>query len=133
MPEHCHIVVKPRNDAYEMSKILKSIKSQAAKDIFKAEPTLRSMLAAHRPSRGTEHHFWQRGGGYDRNIFKTKTIWDVIRYIHANPVRRRLCEGVYDCWPWSSAAAYNGREATIPSDLCNWSNDLAKPRNSNRW
>jgi putative transposase len=132
MPENCHILVNPRNEVYEMSRILKSIKSQAAKNIFKAEPALRPILAAHRPSRGTEYHVWQRGGGYDRNIFKTKTMWDVIRYVHENPVRKKICESISD-WPWSSATGYDGRDAPIPIDLCTWYDDLAKPRNNNLW
>ena len=46
--------------------------------------------------------FWQRGGGFDRNIFREKTLPAVIGYVHANPVRRGLVEHPTD-WQWSSA------------------------------
>jgi hypothetical protein len=52
--------------------------------------------------------FWQRGGGYDRNLTEPRTIWAEIASIHANPVRRGLCESATD-WPWSSARELNQR------------------------
>ena len=71
-------------------------------------------------------------GGYDRNIFTPLSIWSVIRYIHANPVRRRLCTDPLD-WPWSSAVAYEDEPTAIPVDKCQWFDDLAKPFHYNRW
>jgi len=55
------------------------------------------------PSGETKLRFWQQGGGYDRNILSRKELWEKIDYIHANPVRRGLCEHPAD-WKWSSAA-----------------------------
>src|SRR5690606_22255239 len=46
--------------------------------------------------------FWQRGGGYDRNIFTPEAVRSEIAYIHANPVRGGLCARPED-WEWSSA------------------------------
>jgi putative transposase len=51
--------------------------------------------------------FWQRGGGYDRNITSTEALPAVIEYIHANPVRRGLVARAED-WEWSSARWYAG-------------------------
>ncbi len=34
--------------------------------------------------------FWQRGGGYDRNIHTAEELWEKITYIHRNPVKRKL-------------------------------------------
>ena len=51
------------------------------------------------------YRFWQRGGGYDRNLTETGTVFAEIAYIHANPIRRKLCERPTD-WPWSSASEY---------------------------
>src|SRR5579863_3774937 len=104
MPEHCHALVCPRTEAYDMGEILKAIKSPAAKAIFSKHPHLRNSCRVERSGRKAEYRFWQPGGGYDRNVFKTNTIWQVIDYIHANPVRRRLCARPCD-WPWSSAQA----------------------------
>jgi putative transposase len=49
--------------------------------------------------------FWQRGGGYDRNLRSTRDIHEKIRYIHENPVRRGLVNLPRD-WPWSSCRAW---------------------------
>lgn len=46
--------------------------------------------------------FWQRGGGYDRNVRGEDALREKIGYIHANPVRRGLVERAED-WVWSSA------------------------------
>jgi hypothetical protein len=46
-------------------------------------------------------------GGYDRNVLGDELI-EKIRYIHRNPVTRRLTDDSFS-WRWSSAAAYAGR------------------------
>ena len=58
--------------------------------------------------RRTERLFWQSGGGYDRNIDHPRTLWTMIDYLHANPVRRGLCIHPTD-WKWSSARWYVDR------------------------
>lgn len=60
------------------------------------------------PSGKVAHRFWQRGGGYDRNLTQTKTVHATIDYIHANPVRRELVATPED-WYWSSARYFVGR------------------------
>jgi len=57
------------------------------------------------PDGTRSYRFWQRGGGYDRNLWEPRHVWSAIDYIHANPTRRGLCERPED-WPWSSAGAY---------------------------
>ena len=52
--------------------------------------------------------FWQRNGGYDRNMFTAKHTWEVIRYIHHNPVEAGLVKRAAE-WPWSSAREYEKR------------------------
>jgi hypothetical protein len=42
---------------------------------------------------------------YDRSLTEPKAVWAEIDYIHANPVRRALCQTPTAC-PWSSAAEY---------------------------
>jgi putative transposase len=63
-------------------------------------------MADVQPSGKCSHRFWQRGGGYDRNIRTVKEMHEKIAYIHANPVRRGLVERVAD-WPWSSWRAWD--------------------------
>ncbi len=53
-------------------------------------------------------HLWQPGGGYDRNLFKAETVHKEVDYIHANPVRRGLCECPED-WRYSSVAFWAGQ------------------------
>ena len=48
--------------------------------------------------------FWQRGGGYDRNVFAPATVFEPIVYMHQNPVRRGLCAQPED-WLWSGASS----------------------------
>jgi putative transposase len=60
------------------------------------------------PNGTVSYRFWQRGGGYDENLFNDDKVWDKIDYIHANPVRRGLCIHPAD-WEWSSFRAYECR------------------------
>ena len=46
--------------------------------------------------------FWQEGTNYDRNYCMAEAIFNVIDYIHLNPVRKGLCDKAID-WKWSSA------------------------------
>jgi REP element-mobilizing transposase RayT len=48
--------------------------------------------------------FWQKGGGFDRNMWNSTAIHNSVRYIEANPVRSRLVD-IAEEWPWSSAYA----------------------------
>jgi hypothetical protein len=60
--------------------------------------------------------FWQRGGGFDCNLWSAKAIHDSIRDIEANPVRKKLVGNVEE-WPWSSAYARAYQKGVIP-DSC---------------
>ncbi len=94
-----------------MRRILAAIKapvSRNAKTFLKTtrnEEWLRRLTANDR--KRETFRFWQPGGGYDGNIWKTRTINEVIDYIHANPVHRGLTDRPTD-WKWSSAAALAG-------------------------
>lgn len=52
-------------------------------------------------------HFWQRGGGFDRNLVSEAHVRQKVDCIHANPVRRGLVTSPTD-WGWSSARFYAG-------------------------
>ncbi|NOT00076.1 MAG: hypothetical protein HOP29_05570 [Phycisphaerales bacterium] len=79
------------------------------------------------PNGTKTHRFWQRGGGYDRDLHDPGTIHTTIDYIHANPVRAGLVERPED-WRWSSAAYFAGTSApplapdvdSIPSPPNHW-------------
>ena len=73
-------------------------------------------MADVQPNGHTSYRFWQRGGGYDRNIWTAEEIREKMGYIHANPVRRGLLERPGD-WPWSSWQAWTTEGDTpVPLD-----------------
>lgn len=62
------------------------------------------------------YRFWQRGGGYDRNLRSVRDVHEKIAYVHNNPVRRGLVDLTLN-WKWSSAAAWaNGVPNPISID-----------------
>ena len=119
MPNHVHLLICPKRQQYSISDILLSIKqpvSRKAVNYLKSNnPDGLKYLATsqiHRPYR-----FWQKGGGYDRNMTKVKTIIDSAHYLHNNPVRKGLVE-ITDQWHYSSAAAWQGTgQGPIPIDF----------------
>jgi putative transposase len=116
MPNHVHLIVHPRVANYEVSTFLKRVKtpvSRKALAFLRGEsPQWLDRLSARRGQR-TEYHFWQRGGGYDRNVVGPKTLEKMIEYIHLNPVRKQLVERGDD-WKWSSAGWFQGEQ---PNEL----------------
>jgi putative transposase len=110
MPEHVHLIVRPRPLAYEVASILRAIKEpvgrRAAWFLAKNAPQWLPRITQRR-GRRQERHFWQPGGGCDRNIVEPRTLRAMIDYVHLNPVRRGLVERTRD-WRWSSAAWYEG-------------------------
>jgi len=120
MPEHVHMLIWPTELEYGVSDILSSIKQSVAKravlHVRKAAPSFLRQMEDRQPNGATHYRFWQRGGGYDRNIVEPTTIHWQIEYFHQNPVRRRLCEKAED-WYWSSAADFAGlREGPLRID-----------------
>jgi len=61
----------------------------------------------------TVFRFWQEGSGYDRNIESSNVLTTSLEYIHANPVRRDLCDQTNQ-WKWSSWHHYNAADHTDP-------------------
>ena len=122
MPEHAHVLLLPRDPNYKVAAILKAIKQPIAQKAIRflkagAPEYLERLRVPGSPGR-IVYHFWQEGGGYDRNIRKATTAWASIRYIHENPVRRRLVRRPED-WQWSSARWYAGcPDAVLAMDAC---------------
>jgi putative transposase len=78
-------------------------------DHRESQVELLRLMAARDADKKIRYRFWQRGGGYDRNLISKDAVISSIQYIHANPVRRGLVETPED-WPWSSARFYARRE-----------------------
>jgi putative transposase len=109
MPEHAHVLVHPRRREYSISKFLRSIKQPVSHAAIRyvrvhAPLFLDKMLDA-QPNGTFNYRFWQRGGGYDSNLWTGKYIMEKIRYTHMNPVRRKLVRTPEE-WEWSSARDY---------------------------
>ena len=113
MPEHVHLLIYPLRDEYSISGILLDMKRPVARQALRfvrvQAPGFLKMMRDEQPNGEVAYRFWQRGGGYDRNLVNTKTVHATIDYIHANPVRRGLADTPED-WPWSSARFFAGRD-----------------------
>jgi putative transposase len=112
MPDHAHLMIYPQQASHDMRPILKAIKEPVGR---KAVAFLRQeqspwlhKIAVQRRHKVT-YHFWQRGGGYDRNVTEAEALAAMIDYIHNNPVRAGLVATAAD-WRWSSAAWFEGKE-----------------------
>jgi putative transposase len=106
MPEHVHLLVWPTEPVYDVSDFLTSVKRsvvlRALPFVRREAPAFLARMEDRQPSGLTHYRFWQRGGGYDRNVVEYATLYGLIDHIHANPVRRGLCERPED-WFWASA------------------------------
>jgi putative transposase len=111
MPEHVHVVLLPGRSDYRIGKVLEAIKEGVGRRAINFLKRIRSpwleRLTVRQPSGKIERHFWQPGGGYDRNIVTMKALAASVHYLHANPVRRGLVVQPTD-WEWSSARWYEG-------------------------
>ncbi|HLA84785.1 MAG TPA: transposase [Thermoguttaceae bacterium] len=108
MPEHVHVVLFPRPDV-KISEILTTLKQSVAKRAIswlkKNAVDFLPRLEDLQPNGRRHYRFWQRGGGYDRNLRTVADIYEKIEYVHNNPVRRGLTKSAID-WAWSSCRAW---------------------------
>jgi putative transposase len=119
MPEHAHLVILPA-EAVTISRILWAIKRPVGKVCLQwvktNSPSFLQRFADVWPNGKVTHHFWERGGGYDRNLRSTHDVHEKIDYSHNNPVERGLVQRAED-WPWSSARAWaDGTDVPIRID-----------------
>ncbi|MEQ8771005.1 MAG: hypothetical protein RIB60_10915 [Phycisphaerales bacterium] len=110
MRDHVHLILLP--DAGQIGPILRGIKQGfGQRMIHRWRECGAQVLTQMTDPQGTTR-FWQRGGGYDRNVRDLGELREKIRYIHTNPVRRGLAERETD-WAWSSARDYQGTPGPI--------------------
>ena len=119
MPEHVHLLVWPHKGTI-ISAVLKQIKQpvavRAVRHVKAHAPEFLKQMLDLQPNGRYTHRFWQRGGGYDRNLWTLEHIHTKIRYIHANPVRYGLVASPGD-WPWSSFGVWEeGLESPLRID-----------------
>jgi putative transposase len=125
MPEHVHLLLKPTDPGSEMRRISAAIKypvSCKAHQFLQAEGRSEwvDRLTVQKGDRSV-FQFWQPGTGFDENLWTSRSLREVVDYIHANPVRRGLAERPID-WEWSSAKFHAGLGAgPISIDPIDWS------------
>ena len=108
MPDHIHLLLRePKSGDVEV--FLRTLKTGfAKKQLFgwrKSDPDMINRLTSPKG----QVRFWQRGGGYDRNVFSESEFEEKVQYIHMNPVRSGLV-GLPCDWVWSSARFWSGEE-----------------------
>jgi len=108
MPNHVHLVICPRREAYSISEILLAIKQPVSRKAiaYLKEHNAAGLRLLATGQQARPYHFWQKGGGYDRNVTEVATLIETIRYIHDNPVRKGLAQTPAD-WYYSSAADWD--------------------------
>src|SRR5439155_14585118 len=84
MPEHAHVIIYPKQEAYDVSAFFATVKlivSRNALHFIKSHaPEFLEQMADRQPSGRTSYRFWQRGGGYDRNLWSDAEAWEKIDY-----------------------------------------------------
>lgn len=107
MPEHVHLLMRPPS-GLPLGAALRSLKTAVAKQAVGRWRDLRApILEEIRTGRG-EARFWQKGGGFDRNVRDEAEFCREVRYTHRNPVERGLAARPED-WAWSSVRWWMGR------------------------
>ncbi len=116
MPEHVHLLVRPDVEWWTVDRLCHSLKRPVAECIMRRWEELRAPILQRLIDGRGRRHFWQPGGGYDRNVFSREELLEKANYIHDNPVRRGLV-AEQEMWKWSSAGWYAGkRSGTIVID-----------------
>ena len=113
MPEHVHLLACPREREYDAAAFCGSVKlsvvRRAVPWVRKHAPGFLPRMLDQQPCGRRAYRFWQRGGGFDRNLTEPATVRYEIDYVHLNPVRRGLCDRPEE-WVWSSARDYAARD-----------------------
>jgi putative transposase len=115
MPEHVHLLMWPLLPECPVPTVLRELKRPFAEDVIDRWRSLSARVLDRLQGSDGAAHFWQPGGGYDRNIHSMKEFNEKRNYIHNNPVTRGLVARPED-WPWSSARWYAG-DRTGPVSL----------------
>ncbi|HMN41571.1 MAG TPA: transposase [Phycisphaerales bacterium] len=132
MPEHLHLMIRPL-PGVKWAPIAAGLKTSVAKRILKHWKNRRPpapILARLHDARG-DLHFWQPGGGFDRNVRSEAELEKEIRYIHHNPVTRELAARPED-WTWSSARFWIARHERY-RDVLSWERSRDDPEPWDGW
>lgn len=116
MPEHVHLLCRPAPES-TWGAIAQSVKTSVARRVLGRWRELDAPILDRLRTSSGEIRFWQRGGGFDRNIRDREELAKEIGYTHRNPVRRGLVVRAEE-WQWSSVRWWGGKcEGEIPCDM----------------
>ncbi len=115
MPEHAHLLVRPKDGKLALP--LRGLKTAVAKRVMMRWQELDAPILdrlrrtrvheEHGDAVSTELRFWQKGGGFDRNVRSIVKFCETVQYIHRNPVERGLVSEPTD-WKWSTLGSWMG-------------------------
>jgi putative transposase len=114
MPEHVHLMVRPRVGG-AWAPVAAGLKTSFARLAIGRWRELGAPVLARLRQPDGSHRFWQRGGGFDRNVRDLNEFQREVRYIHRNPVERGLAADALG-WRWSSAAWWAGHGGELACD-----------------
>jgi putative transposase len=105
MPEHVHLLLKPRWETYRISEFMQLAKNPMARRVVnslkKNNSPLLNQLRVPQCDGSIQYCYWQPGGGYDLNIWDMEMAIEKAEYCHHNPVKRNLVQSP-EQWKWSS-------------------------------
>ena len=123
MPDHCHLVVNPRDGHItELTGAIKGLSARYVIDAAAPGEFLLQMPAAD----GITHQLWQESFK-DLALWSNWMIWQKINYIHNNPVKAGLVKSAAD-YKWSSFRALywqSGEPLEVDRDWW-WPDDVRK-------
>jgi putative transposase len=121
MPDHCHLIVNPRDG--QIKELTGAMKGLSARYIIDAEAG--EFFAGGSAADGVTHQLWQESFK-DLALWSGWMIWQKINYIHNNPVKAGLVKSAGD-YKWSSFRAfYSGSEEPLAVDRDWWWTDDVK-------
>ncbi len=105
MPEHVHLLLKPKREKYRISEFMQLAKHPMARRVInslkKNNSPLLKQLAVEQLDGSIQYCYWQPGGGHDLNIWSMKKAIEKAEYCHRNPIKRNLVQSP-EKWKWSS-------------------------------
>jgi putative transposase len=130
MPEHLHLMVRPM-PGLRWAPVAAGLKTSVGMRILNRWKRINAPILSRLYDARGDLHFWQPGGGFDRNVRRDDELEKEIHYIHNNPVERELVKKPTD-WTWSSARFWAARHERY-QDARVWEQAREEPEGSEAW
>lgn len=117
MPEHVHLLVSEPQTGL-LSTAIQALKISVARSAEGS--SVRRETFGKDAGQHKRRAFWERRY-YDHNVRSYESFVQKLRYIHRNPVKRRLVDGPEE-WRWSSSVI------TLPQNKVRWRLSHSGPR-----